>query len=82
MRETVAQAGLEFIGLAVAPDVMHRFALRFPAIGLLPGKYTVRTHAMDPEGMRLCDTFELPLFVEGDTRELGLCRLPHEWLTV
>ena len=55
------------------------FELRFPALPLLPGKYTVRAHAMDPEGMRLCDTVERELFVEGATRELGLCRLDHQW---
>ena len=59
----------------------HRFAfkLRFPNLPLLPGKYTVRAHALDPEGMRLFDTVERELFVEGATRELGLCRLDHRW---
>jgi lipopolysaccharide transport system ATP-binding protein len=59
----------------------HRFAfkLRFPGLPLLPGKYTVRAHALDPEGMRLFDTVERDLFVEGATRELGLCRLDHQW---
>jgi lipopolysaccharide transport system ATP-binding protein len=59
----------------------HHFAfkLRFPNLPLLPGKYTVRAHALDPEGMRLFDTVERDLFVEGATRELGLCRLDHHW---
>jgi lipopolysaccharide transport system ATP-binding protein len=39
----------------------------------------VRAHALDPEGMRLFDTLERDLFVEGATRELGLCRLQHHW---
>jgi len=61
-------------------DAQHfAFRLSFPALPLLPGKYTVRAHAMDPEGMRLCDTVERELFVEGATRELGLCRLDHQW---
>ena len=59
----------------------HRFefSLRFPDLPLLPGKYTVRAHALDPEGMRLFDTVEREIFVEGSTRELGLCRLDHQW---
>jgi lipopolysaccharide transport system ATP-binding protein len=59
----------------------HHFAfkLRFPNLPMLPGKYTVRAHALDPEGMRLFDTVERDLFVEGATRELGLCRLDHRW---
>ncbi|MEO8132715.1 MAG: ABC transporter ATP-binding protein [Betaproteobacteria bacterium] len=61
----------------------HRFAfrLRFPGLPLLPGKYSIRAHALDPEGMRLFDTVERDLFVEGATRELGLCRLDHRWGT-
>ena len=55
------------------------FRLRFPALPLLPGKYSIRAHALDPEGMRLFDTVERELFVEGATRELGLCRLDHRW---
>ena len=55
------------------------FSLTFPELPLLPGKYTVRAHALDPEGMRLFDTVERELFIEGSTRELGLCRLDHKW---
>ena len=55
------------------------FSLRFPSLPLLPGKYSVRAHALDPEGMRLFDTVERDLFVEGATRDLGLCRLDHQW---
>lgn len=57
----------------------YHFKLEFPSLPLLPGKYTVRAHALDPEGMRLFDTFERDLFVEGATRELGLCRIDHRW---
>ena len=32
------------------------FAAALPALALLPGKYTVRAHALDPEGLRLFDT--------------------------
>ena len=55
------------------------FALRFAAPGLLPGKYTVRAHALDPEGLRLCDTVEMEVVVSGATRDYGLVRLEHEW---
>ena len=56
-----------------------RFALEFSGLPLLPGKYFVRAHALDPEGVRMFDTVERPLVVSGDTRELGLVRLPHRW---
>jgi lipopolysaccharide transport system ATP-binding protein len=55
------------------------FALRLFKLPLLPGKYTLRAHAMDPEGIRLFDTVEREFRVIGQTRELGLCRLEHEW---
>ncbi|HEX3633599.1 MAG TPA: ABC transporter ATP-binding protein [Casimicrobiaceae bacterium] len=59
----------------------HRFAfsLRFPRLPLLPGKYLVRAHALDPEGVRLFDNVEMPLLIEGATREMGLVRIDHDW---
>ena len=56
-----------------------RFRIRFKAPPLLPGSYSIRGHAMDPEGIRLCDTVERRVRVSGDSRELGFVRLPHEW---
>ena len=44
-----------------------------------PGKYVVRAHAMDPEGVRLFDHVERSFVVTGASRELGLVRLPHRW---
>jgi lipopolysaccharide transport system ATP-binding protein len=64
---------------SVAPD-RFAFAISFHDLPLLPGRYRVRAHAMDPEGMRLFDTHEAPLVVAGTTRELGFCRLPHRWV--
>jgi len=58
------------------------FALHLPALALLPGKYVVRAHALDPEGVYLFDHVEVPLTVTGDSRELGLVRLAHEWRDV
>jgi len=55
------------------------FSLAFPRLPLLPGKYLVRAHALDPEGVRLFDNVEIPLLVEGATREMGLVRIDHDW---
>ena len=55
------------------------FSLSMPALALLPGKYFVRAHALDPEGVRLFDHVERPLVVTGDSREMGFVRLPHRW---
>ncbi len=58
-----------------------RIAIRFESLPLLPGNYSLRGHAMDPEGMRLYDTAELRFRVRGESRELGYVRLEHRWLT-
>ena len=55
------------------------FAVRFASLALLPGKYTARVHALDPEGLRLFDTVENEFVVTGETRDFGLVRLEHEW---
>ena len=57
----------------------YAFSLAFPRLPLLPGKYLVRAHALDPEGVRLFDNVEVPLIVEGATREMGLVRIEHRW---
>ncbi len=49
-------------------------------LSLLPGSYTFRAHVLDPPGLRLFDTIEKDFTVQGDTRELGICRLPHRWV--
>jgi len=62
-------------------DANHfAFKLVLESIPLLPGAYTVRSHAMDPEGVRLFDTLTLDFVVSGKSRELGFCRLPHHWV--
>jgi lipopolysaccharide transport system ATP-binding protein len=68
-------------GVALRPLAADRYAyaLTFPQLALLPGKYVVRAHALDPEGARLFDHVERELTVAGDARELGLVRLPHRW---
>jgi lipopolysaccharide transport system ATP-binding protein len=62
-----------------AGDDRFVFELAFPELPLLPGKYMVRAHALDPEGVRLFDHVEREIIVTGHTRELGLVRLPHRW---
>jgi len=57
-----------------------RFRIRFEHLPLLPGSYSIRGHAMDPAGVRLCDTAEIRFTVTGDSREMGMVRLAHRWL--
>jgi len=60
-------------------DDRFSFSLTLPDLPLLPGKYFVRAHALDPEGVRLFDHVERAIVVSGESRELGLVRLPHRW---
>jgi lipopolysaccharide transport system ATP-binding protein len=55
------------------------FTITFPRLPLLPGKYFVHAHALDPEGVRLFDNVEQSFVVEGTSRELGLVRIDHGW---
>jgi lipopolysaccharide transport system ATP-binding protein len=73
--------GTDMDGVAptrVAPD-RFTYRLALPRLALLPGKYHVRAHALDPEGVRVFDMVETDLTVTGDARELGLVRLAHRW---
>ena len=58
----------------------YLFSIEFENLPLLPGHYNARSHAMDPEGLRVFDQVELPFAVSGESRELGLCRLEHQWV--
>jgi len=60
-------------------DQHYRFRICFDRLPLLPGSYSIRGHAMDPQGIRLCDTAELRFIVSGESREMGMIRLPHSW---
>ena len=60
-------------------DGLFGFEMSLRDLPLLPGKYGFRTHALDPEGLRLFDTVETPFTVKGRTRDYGFVRLPHEW---
>jgi lipopolysaccharide transport system ATP-binding protein len=58
-------------------DHAFEFSITFPALPLAPGKYWLRAHAADPEGMRVFDHVERDLVVRGRTRELGVVHLAH-----
>jgi len=58
---------------------LYEYRLVFRNLPLLPGSYSVRGHAMDPEGYRVYDTMEEPFRVCGESRDLGFIRLRHEW---
>ena len=61
-------------------DKRFRIVYELPDLSLLPGSYTLRAHLLDPPGLRLFDTVEKDFTVRGETRELGICRLPHRWV--
>jgi lipopolysaccharide transport system ATP-binding protein len=73
--------GSDFDGVCpeTLPDGRYRYTIRFDSMPLLPGTYSLRGHAMDPEGIRLFDTAEIRFSVEGESREMGMVRLPHRW---
>ncbi len=61
-------------------DARHfLFRIRFDSLRLLPGSYSIRGHAMDSGGIRLCDTAEHRFSVSGQSREMGFVHLPHSW---
>jgi lipopolysaccharide transport system ATP-binding protein len=73
---------MDGVAPAKGADGRYEFTLSLPSLALLPGKYAVRAHALDPEGLYLFDHVEVPLTVTGESRELGLVRLEHEWRDV
>jgi ABC-type polysaccharide/polyol phosphate transport system ATPase subunit len=64
--------------VAVSED-LYVFEICFSQLPLLPGKYFIRTHVLDPEGVRMFDTVENILEVTGETRETGLAHIRHYW---
>ena len=56
------------------------FRLVFNANTLLPGMYHLRAHTLDEHGLRMFDTRELVITIQGQTRDHGLVRLDHRWL--
>jgi lipopolysaccharide transport system ATP-binding protein len=66
------------VPMRIAAD-RYAFSLTLPQLSLLPGKYVIRAHALDPEGLRLFDHVEQALLVTGEAREYGVVRLEHRW---
>ena len=68
-------------GITATSVSAERCAYRicFEDLALLPGSYSLRAHAMDPQGLRICDTREIPFIITGASREVGFVRLPHSW---
>lgn len=60
-------------------DNLFTFCLEYPHCPLLPGAFIVKAHAMDPEALRLIDTVEAELTVQGDSKALGHVFMEHEW---
>jgi lipopolysaccharide transport system ATP-binding protein len=60
-------------------DHLFRFRICFKSLQLLPGSYSIRGYAMDPEGMRLCDRSDHRFIISGQSREMGFIHLPHQW---
>lgn len=58
---------------------LYAYTIVFDNLPLLPGRYVARSHALDPEGLRLFDQVEMPFDISGSSRELGYCRLEHHW---
>lgn len=56
------------------------FGVRFDSLALLPGKYRLRVHVLDPEGLRMYDTLERDFVVTGKTRDYGVVGLEHRWI--
>jgi lipopolysaccharide transport system ATP-binding protein len=70
---------MDRVTIRKAGDHRYEFELTFPALPLQPGKYWIKAHAADPEGLRVFDNVERSLVVRGKTRELGLVHLAHRW---
>ena len=61
-------------------DARHvAYTIDLERLPLLPGSYTLKLHALDPEGVRLFDTVERGFIVRGATRELGMLNLARRW---
>jgi lipopolysaccharide transport system ATP-binding protein len=61
-------------------DNLYMICYELPEVMLLPGKYIIRSHSMDNPALRLFDTLEKVITINGDSREMGVCRLKHRWI--
>jgi len=55
------------------------FTLRIEPLALLPGRYAIRVHSLEAEGLLMTDTVESRITVAGRSRDYGLVRLEHRW---
>ena len=53
-------------GASAGAPARFRARLAFDPVTLLPGSYTLRVHPLDPEGLRLFDTWERAVRVTGE----------------
>ena len=60
-------------------DNRFAFTLRIEPLALLPGRYAVRVHSLEAEGLLMTDTVETHITVAGRSRDYGLVRLEHQW---
>jgi lipopolysaccharide transport system ATP-binding protein len=69
-------------GYALRPIGGNRFqfTLRIEPLALLPGRYAIRVHSLEAEGLLMTDTIETRITVAGRSRDYGLVRLEHGWL--
>ena len=70
---------MDGFGLRALEPQLFAYTLALTRLPLLPGRYIARSHAMDPEGMRMFDHVELRFDVAGTSRETGICKLEHRW---
>jgi lipopolysaccharide transport system ATP-binding protein len=64
---------------AAIGDNRFAFTLRIDPLSLLPGRYAVRAHSLEGEGLLMTDTVETQITVTGRTRDYGMVRLEHAW---
>ena len=57
----------------------YRYCLCFTKIGLLPGRYKLRVHSLDSQGLRLFQTIDRHVTITGQSRAYGLVHMPHHW---
>ena len=60
-------------------DNEYEYTITLESNKLLPADYIIKAHAMDPECLRLMDSFHKPLRVHSQTQELGVVQLETKW---
>ncbi|MEO8001620.1 MAG: ABC transporter ATP-binding protein [Arenimonas sp.] len=57
----------------------YRYRLCFTKIAILPGRYKLRVHSLDSQGLRLFQTIDRHVTITGQSRASGLVFMPHHW---